>query len=93
MASNPWDRVDEILERYDSSIELTCVSGSAWSGELRLTLTNPEGAPSRSMTIYSSGGSDPAEVAQALLDDATAWFAESGQEPLPVPDWLWGGDA
>jgi hypothetical protein len=58
-----------------------------WSGELRLTLTNPDSAPSRSMTFYSVAGARPDDVARALLDDCATLLAESGVEPLPVPEW------
>lgn len=83
-----WDQVDDLLGRYDSSVSIQAGSGYAWSGELRLTLANPEAAPSRSITLYSVGKIDPEEVASALLEDAAAWLAESDQEPLPVPDWM-----
>jgi hypothetical protein len=86
--SSVWEDVDELLARYDSSLRFEIASACDWSGELRLTLTDPENAPSRSVTFFSAGGGDPEEVAHAVLADAVAWLAESDQQPLPVPEWL-----
>ena len=86
-----WERVDDMFARYDAAIDIKGTTGCAWEGQLRLTLTNPTSEPSRSMTIYSAGGGDPEEVAEALLADAEAWIAESGQQPLPPPAWMLDG--
>jgi hypothetical protein len=59
-----------------------------WSGTLRLTLTDPESQPSRSMTFYAVAGGEPEDVARRCLDDADQWMAESGTEPMPVPEWM-----
>jgi hypothetical protein len=80
--------VEELLDRYDADITLKCASACAWEGQLRLTLTDPEGAPSRSVAFYSAGGAHPVDVTEALLDDCRAWLAESGVEPMPVPAWM-----
>jgi len=83
-----WDRLDSLLDLYDADFKAAACSGSAWGGRLRLTLTNPDGAPSRSMTFYSVGKADPEGVAIAVLDDARLWMRESGITPLPLPSWL-----
>lgn len=83
-----WDEVDQLLERYDADIHINCGSASAWAGQMRLTLTNPSAAPSRSIVFYSVGGLSPDEVARRLLDDCKVWLVESGVEPLPVPAWM-----
>jgi hypothetical protein len=62
-------------------------SESLWGGQLRLTLTNPAEAPSRSMAFYSVAGHGPEDVAERLLADAEAWLAETDTEPLPPPDY------
>ena len=80
-----WERVDEMLNRYDAHVDINCGTAYVWSGQLRLTLTNPENAPARSMVFFSAGGGDPEDVAEALLADAEAWLAESQQEPLLPP--------
>jgi hypothetical protein len=85
---NVWDEVSRLLEKYDADIHIDCASESAWGGQLRLTLTNPSNAPSRSITFHSVGGQNPNKVARRLLDDAKVWLADSGVEPLPVPDWM-----
>lgn len=84
---SPWDRVDDLLERYDGSVRIIGASECAWSGELRLTLTDPDNAPSRSMTFFSVAHADPEDVAVDLLTDCELWMLESETEPLPVPDW------
>jgi hypothetical protein len=86
--SSIMEQVEALLERYDSDIRFECASACAWEGQLRLTLTDPEGAPSRSIAFYSAGGSGPEEVAAALLADCGAWLRESGVEPMPVPAWM-----
>ena len=85
---NVWGEVDDLLEKYDADIRIDCASASMWAGQLRLTLTNPSSAPSRSITFYSVGGLNPNKVARRLLDDAKVWLADADVEPLPVPDWM-----
>ena len=85
---NVWDEVERLLDKYDADIHIDCGSACAWGGQLRLTLTNPDNAPSRSITFYSVGGLNPNKVARRLLDDAKVWLADSDVEPLPVPDWM-----
>ncbi|HEX5376335.1 MAG TPA: hypothetical protein VFW48_09265 [Solirubrobacterales bacterium] len=92
MASKPSDameRLENLVHTYDADLEFATCTGAAWSGELRLTLTNPEGAPSRSMVFYKAGAGYPEEAAEALLADAESWIAEGG-EPMPPPPWLLG---
>jgi hypothetical protein len=86
--------LEELLAQYDADLEFSIASESAWDGQLRLTLTDPPGAPSRSITFYSVGGASPEDVARRLLEDARAWLAESDMKPLPVPEWMFdeGGD-
>lgn len=83
-----WGRLDNILDRFDSDFKINVGSGCAWSGFLRLTLTNPDDAPSRSITFFSAGGGAPEHVAEAVLSDAEEWLRESGTEPMPVPRWM-----
>jgi hypothetical protein len=80
------ERLDDLLGRYDADLRFEAASECAWSGQVRLTLTNPANAPSRSITFFSVGGVGPEDVAEALLKDVEQWLRESGQEPLPVPD-------
>ena len=82
-----WRELDDLLEKFDADARFEVGSGSMWSGEIRLTLTNPDNAPSRSMTFYSVGANDPAEAATALLADVAEWLTTSGVEPLGVPVW------
>lgn len=84
------ERLEEIVQQYDADLEFKVACACAWSGQLRLTLTNPDMAPSRSITFYSTGGFDPEEVAAALLADVQTWLAETEEKPLPVPDWVTG---
>jgi hypothetical protein len=84
---NALDDLHELLDRFDADAHFAVGSESMWSGELRLTLTNPDGAPSRSMTFFSVAANDPTEAARALVDDANEWLATSGVQPMPVPDW------
>ena len=88
-----WARLERALQTHDADFEATIGSGSAWSGRLRLTLTDPDDAPSRSVMFYSVGGAGPEAVAARVLDDAEAWMRESGTVPMPVPDWIVGDDA
>ena len=87
-AKTVWDAIDDLLETYDGDLHIECASKCAWSGQIRLTLTNPEGAPSRSVTFYSVGGGVPEGVAQRLLADVQDWLATSGLHPLPAPPWM-----
>lgn len=84
---NVWMRLSDLLMAYDADFEVNTASECAWAGHLRLTLTNPENAPSRSMTFYSVGKGGPEEVATAVLDDAEGWIQETGIKPMPVPEW------
>jgi type IV pilus biogenesis protein CpaD/CtpE len=86
-AETVWDAIDDLLETYDGDIRLTCESKCAWSGQIRLTLTDPEGAPSRSIAFHAVGGAVPEHVAERLLADVRDWLATSGVEPLPAPPW------
>lgn len=83
-----WDHLDDLLEQYDAAFTCEVATGCAWSGELRLVLTNPDRQPSRSMTFYKAGGADPEDIAQKVYADAVHWMRETGTEPMPVPDWL-----
>jgi hypothetical protein len=82
--------LEGLLARYDASLKFETGTGCAWSGELRLTLTNPPGKPSRSVTFYAVGGMSPNDLAGGLLADVLLWLSESHQEPLPPPYWLTG---
>jgi hypothetical protein len=82
-ADATWDRLHALLDRYDGDLETAIASETAWSATLRLTLTNPDGAPSRSIAFYAVGGETPDDVARKVLDDAERWLAESDVEPLP----------
>jgi hypothetical protein len=87
-AESPWQRLDALLDRYDADFEADVASQTAWGATLRLTLTDPAGAPSRSITFHAVGGATPADVAVRVLDDADAWLRDSGIEPLPVRRWM-----
>lgn len=82
-----WDAVDDLLAIHDGDVHLECASACAWSGRIRLTLTDPEGAPSRSIAFHSVGGATPEVVAARLLADVEDWLATSGVRPLPAPPW------
>jgi hypothetical protein len=88
LAKNVWDAIDDLLETYDGDIHLDCASKCAWWGRIRLTLTDPEAAPSRSLTFHSIGGAVPEDVAERLLADIQDWLATSGVQPLPAPPWM-----
>ena len=87
-----WDSVDDLTEQFDATAKIEGGSGCAWSAEIRLTLTNPEEAPSRSIAFWTTGHAGPEQAVTALLDDVKTWLAESGVVPLPVPAWLRGDD-
>lgn len=86
-AKSVWDAIEDLLDTYDGEIQIKLASERAWSGQIRLTLTDPEGAPSRSMTFFSAGGIDPEAVAEHLLADVADWLSTSGVTPLPAPPW------
>ncbi|SRR6266704_6340709 len=70
-----WQKIDGLFEQYDGDLKIETASECAWSGQLRLTLTNPIGRPSRSIVFYSVGGSDPSDVAERLMTDVREWLA------------------
>jgi hypothetical protein len=82
------EQLEELVHSYDADLNFSTACRTCWSGQLRLALPDPTGAPSRSITFFSTGGADPEQVAAALLADAEAWLAESGVEPTSVPDWM-----
>jgi hypothetical protein len=83
-----WERLERVLETYDSSFEVDIGTASCWAGTLRVTLTNPENEPSRSMTFHRVAGLTPDEIAEAVLTDFYKWLSESDAEPLPPPEWM-----
>jgi hypothetical protein len=87
-ARTVWHVIDDLLETYDGDVHIQCASRCAWSGEIRLTLAEPEGAPSRSISFRSVGGALPETVAERLLADVRAWLATSDVKPLPTPPWM-----
>jgi hypothetical protein len=82
-----WDDLDRILDTYDAAFETNVGTGYAWSGQLRVTLTNPDGEPSRSMTFFSAGQLSAEAVALTVIGDFEKWLVEADAEPLPPPDW------
>ena len=80
--------IDDLLETYDGDVRIECASQCAWSGEIRLTLADPEGAPSRSISFQSIGGALPERVAERFLADVRDWLATSDVKPLPAPPWM-----
>jgi hypothetical protein len=87
-ATTVWDTLDDLLDTYDGAVRIECASRCAWSGEIRLTLAEPEGAPSRSITFRAVGGALPETVAERLLADVRDWLATSRATPLPPPPWM-----
>jgi hypothetical protein len=87
-AGTVWDTLDDLLETYDGDVLIEYASRCAWSGEIRLTLAEPQGAPSRSISFRSVGGALPETVAERLLADVRAWIATSDVKPLPAPPWM-----
>jgi hypothetical protein len=85
-----WDTIDDLLDAYDGVVRIECASRCAWSGEIRLTLSEPEGAPARRISFQSIGGALPETVAERLLADVRAWLATSDVKPLPAPPWMVG---
>lgn len=85
--SDVWADLGELLDRFDSDVKFESGSMTAYSGTLRLTLTDPDGAPSRSVTFHTVGHGEPADAARALIADYHEWSKE-GIVPLPVPDWM-----
>ena len=92
MSGSLWDELDDLLNTYDADIEFSCSTASAWGGTLRLTLTDPPGAPSHSITFHTTGAAHPPRAARVLLDEAAKWLSESGVEPMPVPEWMRADD-
>lgn len=90
-ATDAMERLENLVHSYDAELKFETSAGVPWTGTLRLTLTDPEGAPSRSMVFYTAGAGYPDEAAAALLADAESWLAEGG-EPMPVPEWMLGGE-
>lgn len=89
MSGEPiWTELEDLLDIYDADFEVTVATACCWSGQLRLTLTNPQNAPSRSITFYAVGCGSPQDVARRVLDDAGKWMAETNDRPMPVPDWM-----
>jgi hypothetical protein len=65
-------------------------SGCCWAGELRITLTNPDKAPARSIAFYSAAGETPESVMERLLADFREWEKANGKPPLlrDLSPWL-----
>lgn len=83
-----WDELDRVLAAYDSDFEVSVATACAWSGQLRITITNPEGQPSRSLVFFSAGQASAEGVAQMVLDDLERCLEEGGVKPLPPPTWM-----
>lgn len=83
-----WDMIDDLLNTYDGQVHVECVSRCAWMGEIRLTLADPEGGPSRSIAFHSYGGAFPENAAERVLADVQDWLATSDVKPLPAPPWM-----
>jgi hypothetical protein len=83
-ATTVWDTIEMLFRRYDGHLELEVASRCCWSGELRLTVSDPTNAPARSIVFYSMAGASPEDVAERLLADVHDWLAE-GYVPLPPP--------
>jgi hypothetical protein len=66
--------IETLLEKYDGSFRLSVGTECCWGGELRLTMTNPPLAPSRSITFYACAGAGPEDIATALYKDYLAWI-------------------
>lgn len=84
--TTPVEWVHELLERLDGDVTVETGSESMWSGQLRLTLTDPKGAPSRSMAFYVVACENPDQVIALLCMDAQKWMRETGVEPLRPQD-------
>lgn len=84
------EQLRALLDWYDGDLNFEVGSGCMWSGQLRLTLTDPDNAPSQSITFYGAGGSGPEEVAEEICGAVHAWLPTAETEPLPVPDWKRG---
>src|SRR2546430_17026106 len=82
-----WDSVDDLTEQFDATAKIEGGSGCAWSAEIRLTLTNPEEAPSRSIAFWTTGHAGPEQAVTALLDDVKTWLPPrgGGGPPRPAP--------
>lgn len=86
MRYGPMEELEDLLEKYDGTATFVVASQCAWSGEVRFTLTNPDGCPSRSVCFYATGGQGPYDLTVKLLDDITAWLKDSGVTPLSPED-------
>lgn len=86
--TSTWDRLDELLARYDAAFTVDVASATAWAGQLRVTLTDPPHGPSRSITFYAAGAPSASVVAARCLDDFVNWLADTDSPPMPVPDWM-----
>src|SRR6187551_3722951 len=83
-----WDTIDDLLDTYDGVVRIECASRCAWSGEIRLTLSEPQDAPARRISFQAVGGALPETVAERLLAGVRDWLATSDARPLPPPPWM-----
>ena len=85
-----WKALRKLTDDYDADFKCSMGSRTYWSGQLRVTLTNPPGKPSRSIVFFSVGQATPEAVAERVVEDFHVWREAEGVEPLPVPDWIRG---
>jgi hypothetical protein len=86
-ATNALEQLDEWMQDHDASLKFTGGTGCCWSGELRVTLTDPPSEPARSITFYTTAKDGPYDAAAELLVELHRWLGEGGA-PMPRPEWL-----
>src|SRR5215475_8057305 len=84
--NNVWDRLLDLLGKYDGDFKVDIHSQSAWGGQLRLTIEDMPGKPAFSIAFYKGGGIDPEDVATQLIDEAEKWIAEAKIKPLSTTE-------
>ena len=73
----PWERVRELLNRYDGSLKIEASTGCKWNGELRLTWSKD-----RFIALHSAGHGSPIACAKHLLRDAHEFMIAEGIIPM-----------
>lgn len=71
------EQVEALCDTWDCGFKFDVATECMWGGELRVTLTNPDNEPSRSIAFWTVGASGPEECALKLLADFEKWRKES----------------
>jgi hypothetical protein len=77
-----------MLDTYDSAIKLERASGTMWSAELRLTMSDSRDTPARSVTFYGTGQETAKDAMLYVCVYAMKWIERTECQPMPLPPWL-----